>query len=460
MKYYPKFPPQRLTNEALYEKIYSSTEFTDPTMRNLFFRLEKLLEKFLILENSCRNEFYMINCLLNELNLRKLGPLFTKYSENFESQLSKWIGVDNDYFYSRYLLEVNKFNALKLSDFKIKKVKLKSRAEGLNKATLYLSLFFITELICNYLNQAVIFNKYNLNGVKNTISGLVEKIDISGILNLIYGKDEYDYVLELYYNLLECFSKFDDARNYYVYKNSVEKNVKRLSNDEISFHYSRMMGYCIFKQKLSSFSLEFKKELFCVYNEFLENEYYKNSKVDYLPHELYRTILLLALDLGELNWVKKFIDKYSTRVEFQLRESMFNYGYAFYYFNIGSYEKSLNYIDNISKESFGYRFDLRHLAIGINYEMGNLEEVLRLVHSYRKSLIEHEAITDEFKASNLEYLKFVEKIVSYKYGNNKIEIDFLKEKIFKTDYLFQKDWLLKKCDLLIEKESLYVMEKL
>jgi hypothetical protein len=452
IKHYPKFPLYALSNEELYKRIYGLNEFNDSTMRNLHFRLQKLINEFLILENYKRNDLSSKNHLLNELNLRNLKPLFRKYSRDFELQFNNYKEVDNQYFYNKYLFEANKFNFLSLHEFKTKKDKINNLSERLNKSSLYLSMYYITELICNYLNQAIIFRKYNLVNIQNMVSDLVTKIDIQGILKTIYNKDEHDYILELYYQLLKCFSKFDDTENYYKYKNSVNKYVKRLSRDEVSFHYSRLIGYCIYKQKISLYSLEFKKELFNVYDEFLFNECYKSNKSEFLPHELFRNILLLALDIGEFKWTRNFIDKYSRSINPQMRESMYNYGYAFYYYSLEEYEKTLAHIKNINKDFFAYRFDIRHLNIAICFDKGNLEETSNLIHSYRESLNEHRIISKEFRKSHMNYLSYLEKMISYRFRNKKVQIDFLREKISKSDDVFQKVWLFNRCDLMLNKK--------
>lgn len=362
---------QNITKEILYVKIYQNNKYNDSTMRNLFYRLRELLKKFLAIENYSKKDYMMWNSLLNELNVRKDTLLFSKSLKEFESCRVLTRGIDEDYFYSKYHLEVNKFNFYNLHDFTSKRKSIYNKIETINKASFYLYLSFITELICNYLNLELLLNEYHIKNFRDVITGVVQNINLDGIFKLLAGTDENDFVLKLYMNLFKCFSEFENEDFYYLYKNLVKSSLNKLSKDEISFHYSRLISYCILKRKQNKNLSKFRIELFNLYNEFLNKEFYKDNKIDYLPHNLYRNILFLALELGELKWVEKFVKKYSANVEPELIENMFNYGHSFVFYYTGQYILSLNHIKKIKLDYFIYKYDVRYLEICINFELDN-----------------------------------------------------------------------------------------
>ena len=167
---------------------------------------------------------------------------------------------------------------------------------SLDRANIYLIIYFITEIICNYLNTITYYQKFKNAGNEKFIDSLIKSIDIRKIYESVSGKVEIDFILQIYVNLLECFTDFGNEKLYYKYKQSVEKYSSKLSADEKSFHYSKFINYCVTKQDNMESHKVFEIELFNIYNVFLNKELYKTKKTPYLPHNLFRGILFLALD--------------------------------------------------------------------------------------------------------------------------------------------------------------------
>ena len=71
IKHYPSFT-NNLNKVSLYKEIYGEVPYNDSTFRNHFSQLEKLIEKFLKVENMNRNHIKNEFNLLGELRERNL----------------------------------------------------------------------------------------------------------------------------------------------------------------------------------------------------------------------------------------------------------------------------------------------------------------------------------------------------------------------------------------------------
>lgn len=452
VRFYPAFTGSKLSKESIYKRIYDNGVYNDSTMRNLLFRFEQLIKSFLQIENFSRNTFDKHNYLLNELNIRLLRDSFAKESKKLDIKFSAFVGTDYNYFYNKYLHEASKYNFFSLHEKRTKKNRITVELESLNRANIYLTIFFVTEIICNYLTTSVYNQMFKNSGKTGFIDSLVKSFDVKKILKLTGGKVEYDFILQIYADLLECFVQFDNNQSYYNYRNNVNKYAPKLSYDEISFHYSKLISYCIMRQNLNEKEEEFKSELFNIYNVFLQKKYYKNNKTQYLPQNLFRAILFLALNLKELSWCKNFLDKYNSEIAPGQRENMLNFGYCFYYFHIGQYEKSLDYSNRVKNEYFIFKQDINSLSLRINFMMYNPEEIYRIIHKYREALREDEFIRINIKKAHLNFIAYCKQLADLKEGSKRVDADLVKEKLSDSQNLLHKEWLLEEYNKFLRKK--------
>jgi hypothetical protein len=457
-KRYPKFSSRKLESEYLYKLIFKDLPYKDVTMRNLYFRLGEMIEKFLKVENTLHNDLYLNTRLLNEYNKRRQNKLFIKFLNDLEKKMRNKEEMGNDYFHAKFLVEAEKYNAQRIYNFKTKRANIRHKINCIDNSAVYLTINYIREMLSFYLNQSIILGKYNLSGNNTLVSGIIKYQNIKEINKLFRDRIEHYFVLELYFGLWQCFYKFNDVKYYYEYKSLINKFARKLGTDEISFHYSKLITYCIYKQRIHSHSETFIKELLGVYDEFLKKDYYKNKKIDYIPHELYRNILLLAIENGELKYAKEFIEKYSRKVEPQLRDKMYNFGSAYYLYYSGQFSKSLECLSDIVSENFYFRYDARHLQIANNIGLGNYSVIEKLVHEYMVSVDISDMMSDELKEKHYNYLNTVRKLVNFIYGNNKIDPGFIKARILKNDKIAKKQWLMEFCVKLMSNKISRVVE--
>lgn len=85
----------------------------------------------------------------------------------------------------------------------------------------------------------------------------------------------------------------------------------------------------------------------------------------------------------------------------------------------------------------------------ICYELGNWESVKSIIESYKRFLINNKNVGKERKEYFGNFLKYLGKLVKIKDDINKpakLERDFLKKEINKTEYIPYKEWVLQKAN--------------
>jgi hypothetical protein len=441
MKYFPLFNNSNLANENMFKIIYEVEGKNKSNIRLLYSELLHLAMDFIHIERYSKDKYTSIMMLLHELNDRKQNKLFNVMMKRIENKTTEII--DADFFMYKYQIENQKYNNLKIN---CKILKTKSPLEHVNisiESNKYLTLYFVTEIISDYVNLKIHSLKFNI-AVEDTYTiKLIKSLNLEQIKSALNRDYKYTYIIEIYNNLYKMFYEVDNHENFKNYKSMIDNCKGRLSNKEKQFHYANIINYLILMDLKHSEKKEYSQELFNVYKYFLSNKLYLNDKTDYLPESLYRAILLLALRLNQIHWVKNYIDEFTPLVHPKEKNNLFVYAYSLYYFSINQFEKSLEYLNRVNYDYFIYKFDAKILLIKIYYELEYFEEALSTIHTLKELLRTDSFFSDEIKIQYCKFLKFVKHLVLHREESVK-DFDFDLFKLTTSQDIIHKDWLLEK----------------
>jgi hypothetical protein len=446
LKYYPEFSSESLNKNNLFRSIYRDEDYNDSTFRNLAAQLLNLGQKFLLAELCSTDKLNSSIHLMSALFNRNQNELFRINSKKIASLLDNPKKIDFNYLYNKYQFERNLFNFNIATDKIIQEKKIYPPIEKLNNSGIYLTIYFLTEIICQYINFHVYSEKYNTKQTHDFLNLILNSLDIDVIYDQIKGKNDCDFILKIYIMLYKTFSEPEAETNFRQYKELVIKHAESLSDDEISFHYYKLISYCILKINSKEGKYDFDIELFDLYQVLLEKKYYKNQKFSYLPPALYRDILLFALKLKKFDWVRDFIRDYSNEVHPDEVQNMFSYGQAFYYYETKDYNSSLNFINKISVDYFIYKYDIKNLLLKIFYELGYTEEALSMTHSYKEFLRNNKFLSEKRKRRHKNFVKYLERLILIKSGSYTEDVGYLRHEIKNKNDITYKNWFLEKLD--------------
>ena len=452
-KFHPDFSEEKLDKEELYRKIYPGKSYSDSTMRDLFSELLKISQQFLVLESLQSNELDTYNYLHKELRQRNLNSLLERSLQKCGEILDNTKGVDSEYFLLKYRFDTDSIN-YHLTNNKITNIKtVRKHIDEIKQSELNMLVHVIMEVVSDYMSLIISTLKFNISGIAETTDKILDDFHIAELYNLLRGKIKYNFILEIYMALLKTFKNFDSANEYKDYKKLVNKHIVRLSHDEISFHYSNLINYCIMSMNKKDSKHDYAGELFKLYRAHIKKEYYRNNKTEHLPYELYRAILLHAVSLKKTNWLYDFIAGNTKKLNPKYRVNMSNYANAHYFFEVNDYDKSLGYLNKLELTYFIFKYDVYILKLKIYLERENMESALNLVHSFRGYLKNDEMLPDNRKLMYTNFLYYLEKLILFREGK-KIDIHFHRNKLQKLQNISSKDWLNNKFDQFLNKQKM------
>ncbi len=139
--------------------------------------LLQLLYGFLIAEGISEDTLDFKVLLVKEL-LKKGHLSLAKFELNNSEDLKQKYKANYNFYLNNYLLESYGYN-IENEIFNLhNKKQAETRQNLLSHSDGYLLLFFITELICDYVNTAIYVFKYNLNTSVSLSSQILSTIDL------------------------------------------------------------------------------------------------------------------------------------------------------------------------------------------------------------------------------------------------------------------------------------------
>ena len=449
--HYPLFNNPKLTKENLFNELYPSKKYADPTIRNLLSDLNEAGESFLAFETFANDSFQKKDVLLHVLRERNMVSHFSKgireLSERLESD-----GLCSSYFEKRFKLEDNKINFDITYGRNNNKDSIENRIHNISSSTKFLTLNFLMEIIERHIKTHFYKEKYNISEFPAFLSKIFECINIDSILATLED-DEYKGILMLYSCLYKMHNEPDNKKIYFDYKGTYQNCFRKLNKDERAFHNLYLINYCVLRVNDLDHTYNYANDLFKFYKELIEQEYYKTSGNQFLPANLYRAILVTALDIGQYSWAEQFMKSNYSNIHPKDRDNMINLGFFLFYGNTGQYEKAQNYLNNIKLDYFIFKYDEHLLKIKVFYELGMYEEGLCALRSFIEFIHNNTFESSSRKQMYLTFTKYAMKLFSCKLENNENELGYWEHHLHTVDNIIYKEWLLEKFGLELAKHN-------
>lgn len=416
IKFYPDFSSPNLKKEKLMKKISPDLPYNNSTTLNLFSDLYESAERYLFQTAIELKELKNQDVLREELFRRKLGKMIVSSINKSNVLLNSRKDLDSEYFVNNYWLLNDTINHLNIFLPRTKDsigfhLKLLS-ARGMN-----LSFYYIKEMIQGFLNVLSLEMSYNIDTDKNFYKKLFKRLNFQELIRLSIEESdnkEVTRLFKIYLGMYLTFENNDNKKYYFDYKKLLTDNVGYLSIDEIRFHTICLIRYCKLRTSEAKNVLEFERELFEVYKYIVKNKYYRTAVSEFFPYELYRLILQLSLKLKKYKWAFDFIKNNKNKLQENIRENIYYFSLAEYYFYTGKYEETLKYIHKIKLEYFMLKVDLKKLLLKTYYELGLFENALSLIDSYKHFLANDKTLSAVKKIRERSFVNFVNYIIRYR----------------------------------------------
>ncbi len=434
-RYFPALEGLNFGKENVFSEIFPNAEYNDGFMRTIMFNLTKLAEDYIAYKDFKSRELTEQIHLLKALNKRDLNRLFSKNLKLASEKLEKNRIHDEFYFNEKFLIEYEK----NINDFKsIKILNQKDIPEGgIANQSEYLINYFILQLLKRYRTLLNLKNVLDIDFGRPLMAELLQYIESHPE---IYTEIPLAGLLYNEIKLLET-----DDKDYY---NSIKELVLDMNTGfDRSERFNGLVvisNYCLKKNHEGNRSA---LEDFMEISEFMfENKIDTLNKGDYLQINYFRTVLLMALTAGRVDWAERFVKESKDALSPEERENAYNFAMARLEFSRRNFERSLKFLSLVRYDDIYYKFSGKTLQAQLYYELDMLNELSDHLDSYRKFLNNSKLLTGLHKKVNENFVKVMNDLLKLKSNSGRTKISKLKEKITTYKELSGKSWLLNKLE--------------
>lgn len=433
-KLHPQFPPEFLSKEYVYNKIYPHEKFVESRLRNLCSDLKLLIEKFMMIESLQADKKGAELYKLTSLNSKRQYVLFKKkYDEIIKSKKNEfsdeWTYNNNVQLYNLNFSYLNANN----TDAKDTEEVLKM----INDESLkfFLSVFFKNSH--RILNKQRTFFKYGYSP-KNfeTACNIIES-----------NPDEFmneSYIMLHYYAAM-LYKNYDEASFTTLY-DFIFKNFRKLDSGDATDILVALINYCR-TQSLKG-EREFELKAFEIYKLMADNNIW--TKGNLLRPSVYRGAVSVACNCKDFVWAENFIKNFKELQPQEHIESNYFLCFGRLYFDSKQYGKAIEHLAQVKNEDSSYKYETDALLMKIYYEINETEALFSKIDSFRHWINNNEnVISERYRKVFKTMVDCIDKITKLKLKPDNFNIEKLRTKITEDESLVNRLWMLEKIDELL-----------
>lgn len=449
-KHHPNYDITSLTKESLHKKVSPDLEYNDVTMRRLLYDLQNLAERFIKQRNFESKQIESNTFLIEDLVKRGAEKMLNKNYKNTVNKIDNAVSLNSDLFFSRFRIECERFYFGMIHNSINKKSFVNTEADRLVRGLTSLISYFMLEAIKHSETLLEYSRTFNVKKNEELLSSFLDLFDFSKLLDFMRKNSQYgSYILEPYINALQAFVYFNDDSYYFNFKKSLFTNRHKLSLSDNNFLFIKLTGYCVTKiMNSTQIHPVYDSELFENYKMVVDEKFYETEANKFFPIDLFRNIIIQSTRMQELTWLEDFILNYGIQLHPERRDEVINYSYAHLYFERNVYDTSLDYLSRIKMDEFSYALDAKALYLKNYYEQEDYDTAYSYAKSFLKYLNESQLISGSKKEANLNFVKFVIKLINYHSGRSKTNLNSLSLQVKKQKNLSNRFWLANKTQFL------------
>lgn len=263
---------------------------------------------------------------------------------------------------------------------------------------------------------------------------------------------------QAYIFAIQMFQDDPDAKHFPQLLDLLEEEAHSFDPQEGMELYGYALNFCILNVNLGR--LDYLEHLSALYIQVLENKLILEK--DQLPPTQFKNIVALHCRLGKLDWVAKFIDDYGGYLPQETRSFALKYNQAVLAFYQQSYPEAIHQfretVNSLTDDVF-YGLDARvylwksYFEHYDNLTLEEVDEMYRLYDAFRLFIERNEKISPAHKLNYRHFIRAFKRFMEILrvHPVRKDYLEALREEVAETEAISNKDWMLSKIDLTLEK---------
>ncbi|MBI5404161.1 MAG: hypothetical protein HY959_12240 [Ignavibacteriae bacterium] len=428
---FPEFDSSKENKEHLFGLLFKKEKYSDKKFRDICSQMGKHAEDFLAQLELKKEPLELNRFSLHQISKRHLDKHFESKCREIEGLLEKISFKDNYFFFHEYLLkkDIRQYYACR---------------KPLGKRYEYYKEFgneveiFIRHFVLRVLKYFVVLFRHEKEISYKFVSPTIESI-----MNYVKLKNYDDYpVVSIFFNLLLLFLKKEGADLYFKTKEIILIHYNYLEKSDLSLVLKEMAYYTL--EKIESGETDFNKEYFIWINKIIERGLYIDEEEGGMSTHFFINVVNAGLYMEEIEWTKKFIQKYSDFLTPLNKENTILLCYAKLNFEKCNFSESKELAEDINAKDFYFHIFKKVMLIKAHFELKNFDNVFVISKTLSQILDYDKAIPENILQKYKSFISFTKKMTALKINYDELGFKRLKNRMNTEIYIESRDWIRKK----------------
>ena len=437
-KYSPEFDSKMLEKEVVWKKLFPGKDYNYGLMKNIIFEITKLTERFLEIEEFNNNDKQRMNNLLRKLGDKNLESIFMSKYNSYEKTHFK-----STKFYGEFYRDYINFKDIKF-EFEAYNPKLRTKLFATEISEL-LIFDFMAKFSNNFNNVYIEKTEHN-EKPDNEFLDIFNKTvfsnkELENYLVELSNKDDKKYKTAIvFFKLMKSYLNPKSIDSYFEFKNILFQNDKFIEESTMRGMYASLGSALDNCKDVMTFNKN--QELYDIINHLIEKNIFVSEDGKVLP-TLYLMTIKTSAYLKKHELIEKLIKEFLPKIDPSLMENFKMYSLAYLHYSKNEFDKSLEYSNKISIDTFQLKYFLKNLQIIISFEKNDYEMFLFLNDTHKHFLSKNKSVSESYKESNMKFLNYTNSLFKLKESSDKTEFSFTENAIL-NDVVVNKYWLIEK----------------
>lgn len=408
------------TKEQLFKKIYPKQKLDLQQVRLLMSILHKLIEKYFAHQAFFEKEIQVKTQLARVFRQRKLSKHFQRTIQEAQRFQENQAFRNADYYNANYLIQLEHYHFTSREQ-RIAEQNLQEISDNIDLAYLAIKL----RQICFSLSHQAVYKKEYHFGLLEEILKYIEKEDLQKIP-----------AIAVYFYCYKALSQAGKVEFFQAFKSLIFQHQALFPASEIRDLFLLAINYCI--RQLNEGKTAFAKEGFEIYKKGLQNNILITNGI--LSRFTYRNIVAMGLQIGDYEWVEKFLHGYKNNLDKKHRASTFSFNLAKLEYERKNFHVALQLLQKASYNDLLLNLAAKTLSLKIYYELDEWNLLESHLESM-KTFIHRKKVIGYHQKNYLNIISFTKKLVHLNFYD-KQEISALRKQIENEEILTERVWLL------------------
>lgn len=430
---YPDFSEQYCNRNMIFCKIYNNALHDQPRLALLFTYTLRLLESFLALEQYQQSEYGQQISLLQALRLKKQYSFYEKNLTIAENKLENIHRKDSQLYNHQYQLAAEANDYFNQIERRQTDLSIQLKQNNLDK-------FYLLEKLKDACEMQVRRKILNIDYSARMLEVVVREVRDNAAA---YGDEPLIY---LYYQIHQMVVQ-GEHDYYFSALQTLQLKESSIAISELHNCYNFLQNYCI--QQINRGEGRFLQEIFKLYQLQLAQGLLLEE--GYLSEWHYKNIVTTGIRLGEMTWVKDFIEHYKAKLDPETRENAYRFNLASYYYAMQQYDQVLELLLQVEYNDLRYNLGAKALLLRTYYDLEEYDALFSLVQSFTLYLRRNKLMANFHREGHHLLFKFTRRAAQIRANIDfmnvekaRKEFDKLQIDIAAANAIFNKGWLLEK----------------